>query len=400
MHAVWLVLGATAFVSGKVVLIQTADSRGTSAGQPPVQIVRLDLDTWLRRYRGAVPRGAGSEDDGRIWDPSRVRSAALRDALAQLEEWAPLRVPVLLVGERGTGKTTLANLLRARSPFQKEQPDGWPVVVCGQYRVNPQLARSELFGHVKGAFTGADRDRRGLLEQADGDTLFFDEIADIDRDTQRLLIAALEGRGFQRLGEARVRSSRFRLVAATNKSFAELGVLLDADFLDRIAVAVLRVPPLRECAEDLPSAWRRVLHEARRSAGVEPLGWERFAEHEEVLAAIVRHPLHGNFRDLQRASLHLLAGLHAGRSDAQAVRSTIQALGAPESNSSSALLAEDLGAMLPLRRGLRDQVEDYERQWLRAAMLKAGDNKSEAARLLGLPRKTFEHRWAHLESER
>lgn len=392
MHAVWLALGTTGFIAGPVELIQTADERGRKAGHAPVQVVRFDLDTWLRRYRSARPQQTGGEDDGHVWDPARVKSPALREALSKLEEWAPLRVPVLLVGERGTGKTTLANFLRAMSPFQNTRQSTWPTVVCGQFRVNPQLARSELFGHVRGAFTGATKDRTGLLEQADNDTLFFDEIADIDRDTQRLLMAAIEGRGFQRLGDAKIRRSNFRLVCATNRSLAELRAeVLDPDFLDRIAVFVVSVPPLRQCPDDIPDAWRLVLAGARRSAGVEPDGWERFVEHPRLLAAFTSHPLPGNFRDLQRAAYHLLASLLAGRSEQEVVDGAIAALGPRESRRHAIPDASELLELLPLR-DIRSQLGAYEQAWLNAALTKASGNKSEAARLLGVPRKTFEHR--------
>lgn len=392
MHAVWLALGTSGLIAGPVELIQTSDARGLDAGQPPVQRVRFDLDTWLRRYRAARPGKVGGDDDGHVWDPSRVKSAALREALSTLEEWAPLRVPVLLVGERGTGKTTLANFLRSMSPFQKAQGTSWPTVVCGQFRVNPELARSELFGHVEGAFTGATKARPGLLEQADGDTVFFDEIADIDRDTQRLLMAAIEGRGFQRLGDVKVRHSNFRLVCATNRSLAELrDDVLDLDFMDRIAVFVLSVPPLRQCREDLPDAWRLVLSRATRSAGISPVGWERFVEHATLRDAIASHPLPGNFRDLQRAAYHLLASLKAGRSEDRIVDGAIAALGPREPPRHAVPAASELAELLPIEN-LRGQLDEYERSWHVAALTKASGNKSEAARLLGVPRKTFESR--------
>jgi DNA-binding NtrC family response regulator len=392
MHAVWLTLGTLGFIAGPVEMIQTADERGLAAGQPPVQVVRFDVDTWLRRYRTARPGKTGGEDTGHVWDPARVKSLALRDALSKLHEWAPLRVPVLLVGERGTGKTTLANFLRAMSPYQKAQGSTWPTVVCGQFRVNPQLARSELFGHARGAFTGATNDREGLLEQANGDTVFFDEIADLDRDTQRLLMAAIEGRGFQRLGDSKVRQSNFRLVCATNRPLAELrSHVLDPDFLDRIAVFVLTVPPLRQCTEDLPDAWRTVLSGATHSAGVSPDGWERFVEHRRLLTALTSHPLPGNFRDLQRAAYHLLASLEAGRPEEQILDGAVASLGPRESGRRAVPEASELTEQLPLD-DVRAQLAAYESAWLDAALTKAGGNKSEAARLLGVPRKTFEHR--------
>ncbi len=392
MHAVWLTLGSTGFLSGQVRLIQTADQRGLAAGQPPVQIVQFDLDTWLRHYRTARPEKTGGDDDGHVWDPARVKSAALREALSRLEEWAPLRVPVLLVGERGTGKTTLANFLRSMSPFQKAQGKSWPTVVCGQFRVSPQLARSELFGHVAGAFTDAKSDRVGLLEQADGDTLFFDEIADIDRDTQRLLMAAIEGRGFQRVGDSKVRHSGFRLVCATNRSLNELRKdVLDLDFFDRIAVFVLSVPPLRQCREDLPDAWRQVLARAAGSVGGTMEGHHQFLDHPALLEALLDHALPGNFRDLQRAAYHLLAALRAGRSEERILQGAIAALGPREEGRLAVPNPDELAARLPIT-DLNEHLAAYERSWLLAALGKAGGVKAKAARLLGLPRKTFESR--------
>lgn len=391
MHAVWLVLGTTGFVSGPVTLIQTADERGRASGKPPVEIIPFDLDTWLQRYRKMMPDHGGDSDDGQLWDPVRVKSRALREALSKIREWAPLHVPVLLIGERGTGKTTLANFLRASSPFQKRQGTGWPTVVCGQFRVNPQLARSELFGHARGAFTGATSDREGILEQADGDTVFFDEIADIDRDTQRLLMAAIEGRGFRRLGDTKPRKPRFRIVCATNRSLPVLrSEYLDADFYDRIAFFVLEVPPLRHCTEDLPDAWRQVLTQAVRSAGVKPAGWQAFADHQPLLDRIQSHPLPGNFRDLQRTAFHLLAALNAHHSQREVFDAAVRALddgmrAEPELRAPSNLVFQ-----LPIDN-LGTRIDDYRRAWIDAALEQAAGNKSKAARLLGVPRKTLDH---------
>lgn len=389
MHAVWLVLVATGFIEGPLTLIQTADERARKAGVPAIQTVNFEIETYLRQFRRQRPRRTGLEDDGQLWEPTRVQSPALREVFKQLERWARLRAPVLLLGERGTGKTTLAHYLRTMSPFQREREGGWPVVVCGQFRSNPQLARSELFGHRKGAFTGATDHREGLLEKADGDTLFLDEIADIDKDTQRLLMAALEGRGFQRLGDNQVRQSRFRLVAATNRPIAELvGNVLDQDFYDRLAVFTLRVPPLRECRADVPELWQSVLRRVAVLSEVRSDRWREYEAHEGLLKGLLEHRLPSNIRDLQRVAFHLLSALAAGDGDEAATCCALAALPSADDDDTLPHVAE-LRARLPLATPLPAHLDGYRRRWVDAALSAADSNQSEAARLLGVKRETM-----------
>ena len=211
-------------------------------------------------------------------------------------------------------------------------------------------------------------------------------------------MAALEGRGFQRLGETRLRHSAFRLVCATNRSVGELRRLLDPDFFDRVAVFVLEVPPLRRCREDLPDAWRSVLKRATRLAGVRPEGWERYLDHPKLLDAMQCHPLPGNFRALQRAAFHLLASLEAGHSAGRVLDEAIAALGSHEEPSPMVPEASDLERFLPVD-DLRAHLRAYEGAWLRAAMRVARGNQSAAARLLGLKRKTFEDHLKKLDGD-
>lgn len=386
MHAIWLVLGSTGFVAGPLTLIQGIAARDRKQGQLPVVEVPLKVESWLQRFRQSRPRRVGEDDDGHLWEPENLDpEGMMRKLLRSLERWAPLQAPVLLVGERGTGKTTLANFLRAMGPFQKAGPDGWPSVVCGQFRANPQLARSELFGHKKGAFTGADRDRVGLLEKADGDCIFLDEIADIDEGTQRLLMAAVEGRGFHRLGDEEVRQSSFRLICATNK---DLGGL-DSDFLDRISTFVVRVPPLRECRRDLPIFWDRVLSRIERRAGGSGQTHALFRQHTGILEALGAHSLPGNFRDLERVAWHLLAAHKAGEGTEDALHEALGALSEDPGRASILPDPDTLKSHLPLSEPLKSLLDAYRSRWVSAAMEASEGNQSKAAELLRTPRETF-----------
>ena len=231
---------------------------------------------------------------------------------AEAHRFAQIKVPVLLLGERGTGKTTLAHWMRSNSPFRKEDIDrGWPAVACGQY--TSELLRSELFGHKKGAFTGADRDKDGLLVKADGDTLFLDEIGDLSADNQRQLIKALEEKTYDPIGSTQPKESDFRLLAATNLDMDELQKRLSPDFLDRISYLTLRLPPLREIADELdwlwPSAYRTAIPRAGAS---ERRGQFAQQHHDHIVAKLKQHPLPGNTRDLFRVAYRILAA----RSDA------------------------------------------------------------------------------------
>lgn len=396
MHAIWLVLGATGLVEGPLTLIQGIPAEKRRPGGAPIEAVSVEVDSWLRRFRATRPRDVGAEDDGQLWDPSDFSEGSpMRSVLLQLQEWADLRAPVLLIGERGTGKSTLANFLRSMGPFQRRTPHGqvvaeWPAVVCGQLRGDAQMARSELFGHRKGAFTGADRDREGLIEQADGDCLFLDEIADLDRDTQRLLMAALEGRGFHRLGDPKRLHASFRLICATNRDLTELaGGVLDPDFFDRIAVFTLRVPSLRECKDDLPVFWRAVIHRVVGASGVSVDHVEELAGDPTLLGALRASPLPGNLRDLQRVAWHLVARIHGGAPRDRALRDAAAALARPTLATPDQPSVQELRALLPLEEPLQTRLDALRRLWVEAALAEAQGNQSQAARLLGVKRETL-----------
>lgn len=404
MHAIWLILAHGAFVPGPVRLLQTSEERHRTADQEPFEEVKLPNETWAHIVRTSVPVEPGEDSDQILWDVSKVESASGRKTLELVNRWAPLSVPILLVGERGTGKTTLANAIRARSPFRALGKKPWPVVVCGEFQANPQLAQSKLFGHARGAFTDAKGAREGVLEQVAGDTLFLDEVADLDRGTQRLLIAVVEGRDYQRIGDDTPRKANFRLIAATNRPLEQLVASddgrsadprggIDADFFDRISTFVLRIPPLRERRDDLPLLWHSVLGNAARRAAVDGEGLRQLERDRTILAALADHPLPGNVRDLQRAAWRAVAALHGGASTALAAREAIDGLEgivvtAPASTEAATL--EPAEPTLPI--DLEAHLRTEERRFIDAALRESGGNKAQAAKLVGMPRKTFDYR--------
>lgn len=305
MQTVWVLMAETGFIRPPFTVVQSyraVDRRD----RPTVMPVRLGIDTFYKRYQESRPGGADTAERSVGWKP-RFESPRSVAVYREARRLAGLKVPVLILGERGTGKTQLAGWIRQWSRWRKPELDrNWPAIACGQY--TPETMRAELFGHSKGAFTDAKEARPGLLKHAHRDTLFLDEIGDISRELQRLLIKALEERQFQPLGSTTVEDSDFRLLSATNLSLTALRARLDADFMDRISPFVLHVPPLREIREDLGWQWDEVLEAAARRAEVD-LGYAKMAEphRRRVLSALQVHPLPGNLRDLFRVAWRFLA---------------------------------------------------------------------------------------------
>jgi sigma54-dependent transcription regulator len=306
MHTVWVLMAETGFIEAPFTAVQSfrADER---RGRPAVVPLSLGVDTFFKRWQETRPANAVEHGQGVRWDPRQFQSKRLRGLYDEARRVARLKVPVLILGERGTGKTTLASWIRLRSPFHRPELDkAWPAVPCGQY--TPETMRAELFGYLAGAFTDAKKDRPGLLERANGDTLFLDEIGDVSKDLQRLLIKVLEEGVYQPLGSAEVKRTDLRLLTATNLPSDVLRQQLDADFLDRIRAFTLTVPPLREVPEELDWLWPTVLEEAAARAGA-PGRYAQLsaAQNGLFLRALRAHPLPGNVRDLFRVGWRFLA---------------------------------------------------------------------------------------------
>jgi len=371
MHTIWVLMAETGFIEPPFRMLQSY-RKGERRGRPAAVPVDLGIETFYKVYKAARPAEISSDEQGVVWDPARFRTERMRALFTEARRFAHLNVPVLILGERGTGKTTLARWIRGHSPFRREEQDAhWPAVACGQY--SPETMRAELFGYKKGAFTGATNDREGLLAAANGDTLFLDEVGDVSRDLQRLLIKALEEKQYVPLGDDRPRKSDFRLLTATNLEFAELRRRLDFDFLDRIGMLSLQLPPLREIRDELEWLWEGTYEEAARRAGAPKQRAVLGAPlHRRVVSGLRDHPLPGNLRDLFRVAYRIVGARtdpHAPLSPDEAVEYGLAALAAaPDAVASRSLSRAVAGAFAEaspldavLDRGVRVPTKDVER---------------------------------------
>jgi two-component system nitrogen regulation response regulator GlnG len=222
-------------------------------------------------------------------------SPAAQQVFKRIALAAPSEVPVLITGESGTGKELVARAIHRHSLKASA-----PLLSVNLAALSPTLIESELFGHVRGAFTGADSGRRGLLELADGATVFFDEIGDVPLSVQVKLLRVLEQREVLAVGDATPRKTRFRVIAATNRDLAKSvrqGTFRE-DLFFRLAGFEIALPALRERVADIPLLAEHFLA-AARAAGAGATGFT-----SEALEELGRRPWPGNVRELRHAVEH------------------------------------------------------------------------------------------------
>jgi transcriptional regulator with GAF, ATPase, and Fis domain len=294
----------------------------------------------------AVPE---TQSFGALTGTSRV----MRKLFGFLEKVATSEINVLIEGESGTGKELVAAEIVQRGP----RADGPFVIVdCGA--ISPSLVESELFGHVRGAFTGADRERIGAFESANGGTVFLDEIGELPLELQPKLLRALEAREIRRVGETHARKVDVRVIAATNRDLhreVNKGLFRD-DLYFRLAVMGVRVPPLRERLEDVPLLVRSFL----AALGVMD---EQDLFPPRVLAELAAHDWPGNVRELR----NYVERTVVLREPLPAVR---RYAGAPC----------DVDLRVPFKLAKDAAVDTFERNYLAALLDAAGGNVSKAAR--------------------
>jgi transcriptional regulator with PAS, ATPase and Fis domain len=285
-------------------------------------------------------------------------SSVMHDVLTTIARLARTDVTLTFTGETGTGKDVLAHLLHDESPRRAE-----PFVVFDCSAVPSSLVESEIFGHERGAFTGAIAAHAGAFERARGGTLFLDEVGELPLDLQPKLLRVLENRCFRRVGGTRDRPLDVRIVAATNRDLGALVVTRQfrEDLYFRLAAAVVSVPPLRERLHDLPFLVSSLLQDLGRGFLTVP---------KETLQALAAHPWPGNVRELKNVLASALAFVDGGTLDPSLLRIAPQTPG-----SHSALERLPLGG---------HKLESIERTAIRQTLLRTGGNKTQAAHILGI----------------
>jgi len=299
----------------------------------------------------------------------------------------------MIRGESGTGKELLAQVIHDNSARRTQ-----PLVRVHCAALSPTLLESELFGHVKGAFTGADKDKIGRFQMAHGGTLFLDEIGEISPEVQVKLLRVLQERCFEPVGSSKTISVDVRLITATNRNLEEMigsGEFRE-DLYYRLNVISVTLPPLRERAEDVYDLAFTFLHRAARRLGKSVTRFD-----DAVLVVLTRYHWPGNIRELQNIverAVVLADGDAISLADLPAELTSLR-MPVPSPRvltttipARSRTLPKPAVRRQPIgisRAPAEPDTDSAERERLVAALRDSGGNKAEAARLLGLPRSTF-----------
>jgi len=322
----------------------------------------------LQRQVQALQRQVGQQ----AASITTARSGPMQTILEQVPKIAELNIPVLISGETGTGKELLAQWIHALSSARGD------IIAINCATIPRDIFESELFGHKKGAFSGAHADKEGFIERAADGTLFLDEIGELPDALQAKLLRVLESGVYFKLGDTREHRIRFRLVAATHKDLAQPASNFRRDLFFRINGIRFQLPPLRERQHDVPLLAARFIDEANRDyqktmQGVGP----------KALEILQRYTWPGNIRELKWV-IHRAVALAKGP-----ILEPEDFSGSPEIfGSGVAALAAQIGTP----SDFRGAIARMEQEKITETMAACGGNKTEAARQLGISLRTLQYK--------
>jgi len=350
------------------------ETRVKEADVPVGAVVRLgatSLAVQPRWYVREVPPSTA-----RRFGELLGESVAMREVFAMLERVAPTDVTLLVEGESGTGKELAARSIHRASP-RRDQP--YVVFDCGA--VPPELAESELFGHKKGAFSGAVSDRAGAFNRADGGTICLDEIGELPLELQPKLLRVLETGEVRSVGDDDLRKVDVRVIAATNRDLAAeaRSGRFRSDLLYRLAVVKVRIPPLRHRPEDIPLLVASLLSDAL------PEGDEVSGDN---LTRLARYAWPGNVRELRNVLTRAVSLANVPGQPPVRFGDLVFNLGpAPEAPHTIGLTYPGVASPLPFKEARDQLMASFERAYVQALLERHGGNVTKAAKAAGVSRK-------------
>ncbi|MES2638847.1 MAG: sigma 54-interacting transcriptional regulator [Myxococcota bacterium] len=374
------------------ILRDLGSTNGTFVGAVRVKEVYLAPDTRFRVGKTEIIYSPADEiidvvpSQNDRFEGLVGRGIAMREVFGILERVAPTDLTVLVTGETGTGKELVSRATHNRSN-RKNKP--FVVFDCGA--APETLVESELFGHERGAFTGAIQAREGLFEVADTGTIFIDEIGELPLELQPKLLRVLEQREVRRVGSTKVRHVDVRVVAATNRNLRDevAAGRFREDLYYRLAVVELRLPALRERREDVPLLVEHLLHRAEHSQhGGAGRGIKGLAP--EVRALFDAYHWPGNVRELNNVIERALPFTDGSVITLDALPEALRAARpAPPAVPRPNLPADAVISSLPLKDAKDALIEEFERQYLIDLIERHDGNVSRAARTAGMDRKSI-----------
>ncbi|MBF0624586.1 MAG: sigma-54-dependent Fis family transcriptional regulator [Magnetococcales bacterium] len=317
------------------------------------------------------------------WPGLVVHSEVMKRLVMRARHAANLDLPVLIQGESGTGKDVLARIIHQASPRR-----GGPFVCVNCGAIPENLVEAELFGHEKGAFTGAVTARQGYIAEAHQGTLFLDEVGELSPETQVKLLRVIQDGRVTAVGSVRSREVDFRVISATNRDLlheVSAGRFRN-DLFHRLAVAVFTLPPLRERQADLDRLITLFLEDINREMKQTPGFHKKRDISDNARKLLHQHSWPGNIRELRNTLLRAVLWSDGSVIKAKDVQ---DALFPVLEDASAGILGQNFGKDFRLT-GVLSKVADH---YFAKAMRESGGNKAQATRLLGLPNPTTFSNW-------
>ncbi len=374
MAAVWILIAKTLYLAR---LIESSKGHGVNTVSIPFDISADFIPEIINRQDKQIEKMAFglSSDDAPEFGQIIHRSEAMARVIFKAKQVAPRSLPVLIEGESGTGKELFARAIHDASP-RRDNP--FITVNCGA--IPKDLLESEMFGHERGAFTGADRQRIGHFEAAHKGTIFLDEIGELPKEMQVKLLRTLQEKEVKRIGSTKTQKVDIRIIAATNRTLINevaMGSFRE-DLFYRLAVGVLKLPPLRERSGDVSLLTDHFLEKINNEHFAES-NYKFFSASAKNL--LLQHPWPGNVRELQNTLIRAAIWSLDNVISLEDVRDALFPVKIQPEGSSDQILNRSIAEGIDLPEIMAEVATHY----LKKALSFTNHNKTQAAEILGLP---------------